>query len=41
MVLEKELRDLLLDLNTAGKESHWALLGLLKPQSPPPLNPFK
>jgi hypothetical protein len=35
MVLEKELRVLYQDPQDAEKVSHWAWLGVLKPQSPP------
>jgi hypothetical protein len=35
-VLEKELRVLHLDLQAAGRESDWAWLEYLSPQSPPP-----
>jgi hypothetical protein len=35
MVLTKEPRVLCPDLQAAGRENHWALIGFLKPQSPP------
>lgn len=37
MVLDKELRVLHPDQQIARRESHWALLELLKPQSPLPM----